>query len=77
MTDKREKVENALYDANVDTRRYFYPIHQMAPFTQYKTFGAMRNTANVSAMALTLPLWAGLGSHNVARICEIVKEALR
>lgn len=71
LFENRDKVEQALLENGVDSRRYFFPIHKMRP---YRSDVELPVTDHVAERALALPLWGGLPERTVVQICEIVKE---
>ena len=73
LLDDRDSVAERLDEAGIDTRIYFYPIHHMSPYRQY-TDRELPVTDSVAGQCLALPLWAGLGTDTVLRICQVVKQ---
>lgn len=73
LFENRDEVERALFENDIDSRRYFFPIHKMRP---YRSEVELPVTDYVSQRALALPLWAGLKEDTVLKICEIIRGTM-
>jgi dTDP-4-amino-4,6-dideoxygalactose transaminase len=71
----RKEVETALERADVQTKRYFVPLHTMDPYAQFSHDTKPASNALHEGL-LCLPLYVDLGAADVDRICDIVIEVL-
>jgi dTDP-4-amino-4,6-dideoxygalactose transaminase len=71
----REAVERALLRAEVQTKRYFVPLHTMDP---YRSFARDEYpvTNNLREGLLCIPLFVDLATSDVDRICDVILEVL-
>lgn len=74
----RNKIYNALREANIYARKYFYPLtsDQACFKNKYKHID-IPNARYISKNILTLPLYADLEIDEVDQICKIIKESIR
>lgn len=70
---RRERIELALEAAGVQTKRYFVPLHTMAPYARY-SHGPKPVTDAVHARTLCVPLYADLATSEVELICGIISS---
>jgi dTDP-4-amino-4,6-dideoxygalactose transaminase len=70
---RRDRVEAALQEAAVQTKRYFRPCHRMDAFATYAT-GALGVTDDVYARILCLPLFESLTPAQIDQICTVVER---
>ncbi|WP_223033943.1 DegT/DnrJ/EryC1/StrS family aminotransferase [Hanstruepera marina] len=66
-------VKNALNQANIFPRRYFYPSLNTVKYINGKS---MPISERIASRALCLPLYSGLSNANIERIITIVKKEL-
>lgn len=72
---ERYLVETALTAAQVQTKRYFRPCHQMDAYRSYAN-GALPVTEDVYRRILCLPLFEDLAADQVDSICDVVEVAV-
>lgn len=72
----RERVERALTEAGVQTKRYFKPAHTMAAYRAYAN-GPLPVTERLAEQVLCLPIFNELGADDIDHICDIVRMAVR
>ncbi|MHB8219928.1 MAG: DegT/DnrJ/EryC1/StrS family aminotransferase [Acidimicrobiales bacterium] len=75
LGSEREVVETALRRADVQTKRYFVPLHTMDPYRQFAR-GDNPESDAIHDGLLCLPLFAELSSSDVDRICDVILGAL-
>ncbi|HNF72094.1 MAG TPA: DegT/DnrJ/EryC1/StrS family aminotransferase [Chitinophagaceae bacterium] len=66
-------VQQALHEADIFPRRYFFPSLNTLPYVQYQPMPVSEQTARCS---LCLPLFAHMPEDLCARIIEIVNDAI-
>ena len=67
-------VVEALAEVDVVPRRYFYPSLNTLPFV--KNTRPCPISEDIACRVLSLPLYPGLAGADVARICQVVNEAI-
>jgi dTDP-4-amino-4,6-dideoxygalactose transaminase len=75
--DRREAVQGALRAADVQSKRYFVPLHTMPAYERYSGSGGYPATDNLHLKLLCIPLYADLALEEVDHICELVVGALQ
>lgn len=70
----RIKVESALHSENISFRRYFQPALNLLPFFEDNT--PMPVSEDVAERILCLPLYYGLSSSQINRVCDVVRKVL-
>lgn len=70
----RDKVQEALRVAQVQTKRYFRPCHQMDAYQQYAD-GDLPNTESVYSRILCVPLFGGLRDEEIDGICDVISSS--
>ncbi|MBI2142409.1 DegT/DnrJ/EryC1/StrS family aminotransferase, partial [Candidatus Woesearchaeota archaeon] len=69
----RDKLAEKLKDRKIDSRPFFYPMHQLPIYKSEKAFPV---ADELSARGLNLPSAPSLGKDDVERVCEaIAKQA--
>lgn len=71
----REAVESALRRADIQTKRYFVPLHTMDPYRGFAHSGKPVSEA-VHEKLLCLPLFVELTTSDVDRVCDVILEVL-
>jgi dTDP-4-amino-4,6-dideoxygalactose transaminase len=71
----RERVERALTEAGVQTKRYFRPAHTMAAYRAYAN-GPLPVTEQVADQVLCLPMFNALDTASIDHICDIVRATV-
>lgn len=77
----RDQLCGALRALNIDTRPYFYPIHQMPPYHGCRCVGAdgsskLVNTLVLAERGFNLPSSPHMTSQDVSRVGEALKREL-
>lgn len=67
------KVQKDLNDNTIFARRYFYPSLNMVEYTKGDS---MPISESVASRILCLPLFAGMESEDLNRICAIIKKSI-
>ncbi|MBQ0067124.1 MAG: DegT/DnrJ/EryC1/StrS family aminotransferase [Phascolarctobacterium sp.] len=73
----RDEVFEKLKEQDIVARKYFYPLtNSFACYKNYSTAGADKTPVAkyLADKVLTLPLYAGLSTEDVDRICKVVVE---
>lgn len=68
-----KKVQQALKEANVSTRRYFYPLLNKL---SYVNAGALPSAEKIAPTVLCLPLYLELESADIKYICNLIKQSM-
>lgn len=75
----RDSLVNTLHNENVMARRYFYPgCHRMEPYRSYFPHARLMlpETEKVSAMVMSLPNGTSVGSGEIGKICDIIRQEI-
>src|SRR3989338_351383 len=75
LTEKRDELEKYLKDQNMDSRKYWRPIHQQPPYRLPDD--NFPNSTRLSPKALWLPSAFTLTDENTLTICKKIKEFLK
>lgn len=77
FSDERtmKKVKDSLEQKGINTRRYFYPSLNTVPQLEGKG-QACPVSEDISSRILSLPLYPGLSSEEVKKICDIINAAV-
>jgi perosamine synthetase len=71
----RGHVADALLTSNIETRPFFYPVHRQ-PCLQETVSGHFPISTKIADRGFYLPSYVGLGSKEIARICETLSLIL-
>ncbi len=74
---RRMAVERALTDADVESKRYFVPLHTMPAYERFAEPAGYPITDELHLRLLCVPLFADLALDDVDHICDLVVGALR
>lgn len=74
--ERRAAVQTALTDADVQSKRYFVPLHTMPTFKRFAAPWGYPNTDDLHVKLLCVPLFADLSLDDVDHICDLVRAAL-
>ena len=75
LGDRRGDVEAALATANVQTKRYFVPLHTMPAYSKFLT-GELPGTEAAFDASLCIPLFGDMTTAQVDRVCDVVLDTL-
>jgi dTDP-4-amino-4,6-dideoxygalactose transaminase len=67
-----QKVTAGLNAANIFPRRYFYPSLNTLPYLEGRQSAPI--SEDIATRIICLPLYAGLESENIKRICEVLNQ---
>ncbi|MHC5064363.1 MAG: DegT/DnrJ/EryC1/StrS family aminotransferase [Planctomycetota bacterium] len=73
--EDRQRVEKALSERGVQTKRYFRPCHRMDAFKPY-AMSSLPNTEDIYRRILCLPAFASLEDAQIDSICETLRNSL-
>lgn len=76
----RDQMQAILWAENILARRYFYPgCHRMEPYRSLFPWAGklLPITEEYVRRTLTLPTGTAVAQHDIGRICEVIKFALR
>jgi dTDP-4-amino-4,6-dideoxygalactose transaminase len=65
----------ALAARGVELRRYYEPLHQMAPFKRWPRADRLEVTEAIAARALSLPMANGLSKREIDAICAALRRS--
>jgi dTDP-4-amino-4,6-dideoxygalactose transaminase len=74
--ERRAAVQTALTAADVQSKRYFVPLHTMPTFKRFAAPWGYPNTDDLHVKLLCVPLFADLALDDVDHICDLVLAAL-
>jgi len=67
----RGAVENELTNAQIQTKRYFVPLHFMPAYSKHTT-GPLPQTERAFDESLCIPLYGSMTGAQVDRVCDVV-----
>jgi perosamine synthetase len=73
---RRDQVIIEMERRGVETRPFFYPVHQLPPYRDQPGLPANSNADSLSARGLTLPTWVGMEGDHVKRIAGALVDSL-
>ena len=76
----RDEIVDALHAENIIARKYFWPgCHKMEPYRSLQPNAGLLlpETERIAARVIVLPTGQTLEVETVARVCEIIREAVR
>lgn len=74
--DRDELIKN-LKEENIDSRPFFYPIHQMPPYQRYSASREFPAASYLSVRGINLPSGANLTSEEINYITTTIKKILK
>ena len=72
QTERRDELEKYLKDNNIDSRKYWHPIHTQAPYKQNDE--NFPNSTRLSGKSLWLSSAFTLTQEDINMVCEKIKE---
>jgi perosamine synthetase len=66
-----------LMEENIETRPFFYPIHQLPPYVDCGTDAAFPVSTRLGASGINLPSSATLSQNDVNDIAGAIREAFQ
>ena len=76
LGDRRNDVEDALLACDVQTKRYFRPLHTMDLYSSFCGESSLAHSSAVYASSLCIPAFSDITEEEIELICETVLEAL-
>ncbi|KAA9406608.1 DegT/DnrJ/EryC1/StrS family aminotransferase [Haloarcula sp. KBTZ06] len=73
-TGQFERVRNALADADVETRPFFYPLHEQPPYAGSGSDCPV--TERLHERGMNLPSAPNLNDQIIIEICDVIRDAL-
>jgi len=64
-----EEIQHKLKKLNIDSRPFFYPLHQMPPYKNLKHNG-FDNSVKIAGAGLSLPTYVDLSSEQINYTCD-------
>jgi dTDP-4-amino-4,6-dideoxygalactose transaminase len=74
--ERRAGVQEALTDADIQSKRYFVPLHTMPAYERFAEPGDYPSADDLHLKLLCIPLFADLSLDDVDHICDVVVAAL-
>lgn len=68
----RDELMVELEDKNIETRPFFYPMHQLPPYREKD--GNYPASDRLSQRGMNLPSYPGLSDHDIDRICSVIRN---
>lgn len=72
----RDRVMRELNDAGIETRPFFYPLHQMPPYYQEDGDSIFPVATSVAARGINLPSSARLSEDDIVHIAKCLRRSL-
>lgn len=69
----RDELIKIMYEAGIETRPFFIPVHTMPPYKNCKC-GDLSITEEVSLKGINLPSSVSLNEQDIEKICEVIKK---
>lgn len=73
LSERKDEVSEALEQAGIQTRGFFYPLHLQPALRQYAN-GPLPVSEELSQKGLCLPVHHGLADGDIDEICGIVRD---
>ena len=74
---ERDRILAHLRERRIESTSHYEPLHTSPAGRAFcRAYGSLRNTEDMAARILRLPLWPGLGNNNVADVVNAVAAAL-
>lgn len=70
----RDELIKELYNAGIESRPFFMPIHEMTPYIDCK-HGDMHITKELAAKGLNLPSSVGLKFNEIGIVCDVIRKS--
>ena len=72
----RDLIMNELLSYGVETRPFFYPLHNMDPYKNYKASASMKNSKRISLNGLSLPSSVNLSENEQSFITKTLVKVI-
>lgn len=73
-----QRIQIALAENGVDSRRFFYPLHKQPPYfvPEHPEKSLYSASQSVARKGISLPTFVGLQDEQIKRICMLIKKQL-
>ncbi len=68
----RDELMNKLAEKGIETRPFFYPIHEMPPYIKYKRGSSFGIANEISSAGINLPSGTSLSDSEILEVCELI-----
>jgi len=75
LTHPYEKIAHIMKEGGVETRKIFFPITEMPPYTE-QNFDYYPNSEKLSKFGMSLPSYPELSNQEIDSVCDLLKLAL-
>jgi len=72
----RDRLVKKLQNYGIETRNFFYPLHEMPPYREYANF-SYPASSDISGRGLNLPSSVKLNEEDITYITQKIKEAFK
>jgi perosamine synthetase len=76
LTEKRDELAEYLAKNGVETRKFFYPVHEMPPYVEF-TKSSYPISKKLSRIGMNLPSYPSLGADDIKYISGKIKEFVK
>ena len=73
----RENISSELLALGIETRPFFFPLHTMPPYMEYKKSNSLSHSIDLSSQGLSLPTSVDLTDNELQSISLSVKRVLK
>jgi len=73
----RENISSELLALGIETRPFFFPLHTMPPYMEYKKSNSLSHSIDLSSQGLSLPTSVDLTDNELQSISMSVKRVLK
>ena len=73
----KDKLIKKLLERGIETRRVFYPLHQMPPFKTYNSSKNLLESERLSKNGISLPSSVNLQRNDIIYIVKVIDEVIR
>ena len=73
----REKISSELLALGIETRPFFFPLHTMPPYMEYRKSESLLNSTCLSSQGLSLPTSTDLSEGELHSISQSVVQVLK
>ena len=70
----RDKVIQSLFDANIETRPVFYPVHTMPMYAQH--YERHKTAEEIARRGINLPSWPDISDEEIQYVAQILSDSL-
>ncbi len=70
----REELMSKLAEKGIETRPFFYPIHEMPPYIKYTSGESFHVSSEISSVGVNLPSGNCLSNLEIEEVCKLILE---